>query len=691
MPYDPAFSSLLAAGIEALDSGITVFDEQLHLVAVNQRFFQLIGIPPTVAAPGTPLEELFRYNAEHGEYGDGDAATLVAERLALARQFQPHTFERERPDGRIIEVRGTPLPLGGFVTIYTDITVQRRREQALERLRAELEQRVAERTAELARKTAQLEKVMAHIRHGITLFNSDLELELYNHQFLQSMRFPGGFAWAGRPFADFIRYNAERGEYGPGDTEQQVHERVDQARNPVPHHFERTRPDGSTIEIIGTPTADGGFVTTYIDVSARKQAEANLLASEQRFRDFASAATDWFFETDAQLRYTWFSDRLREVTGMSAERAIGKRREEFVDPSNLTDNPQLWAQHLAQLQAHQPYRDFTYRQRDSQGQWRDIMVSAVPAFDDTGSFLGYRGTGREVTALKAVERALQDSEAQMRAILEASPVGVAVVSSAQRVVRACNARMAELMGCGAVQELLDQPLQGACLDLFSQVQELVCKDSTEVPVTRADGSTWWALLSVRALDYRGENSLLVWVYDVSELRRARESMQHMALHDPLTDLANRRYLQQLAQQALDRAQRQGTRGALIYLDLDGFKAVNDRFGHQQGDALLVAIAQQLQARLRRTDFLARVGGDEFAIVIEDIPNDQDPVELAREIHLLVGEVARAQLPALAASVGASAGVAYFGVGDVALDQLLIRADAAMYRAKAEGRGRVCVA
>ncbi|MGQ0709329.1 MAG: PAS-domain containing protein [Rhodoferax sp.] len=691
MPYDPAFSSLLAAGIEALDSGITLFDEHLRLVAVNQRFFQLIGIPPAVAVPGTPLEDLFRYNAEHGEYGPGDVAAQVAERMAAARQFQPHTFERERPDGRIIEVRGTPLPAGGFITIYTDITVQRRREQALERLRAELEQRVAQRTAELARKTAQLEQVVTHIRHGITLFNREMELELCNQQFLQSMRFPHGFAWPGRPFADFIRHNAERGEYGPGDVEQQVRERVRQARHPVPHHFERTRPDGSTIEVIGTPTADGGFVTTYIDVSERKHAEASLRASERRFRDFASAATDWFFETDAELRYTWLSDRLREITGMQVERALGKRREQFVDPAALAAEPEKWRQHLAQLQAHQPYRDFTYRQRDSEGRWRDIMVSAVPAYDEHGVFIGYRGSGREVTAIKAAERALQASEAQLRAILDASPVGVALVSCGPRLVRACNARMAELMGCGTVQELLDQPLHGACLELFQCVEGLPRQDSAEMAVTRADGSTWWALISARPLDYRGEASLLVWVYDVSELHQARESVQRMALHDPLTDLANRRYLQQVAQQALDRAQRQGTRGALIYLDLDGFKAVNDQFGHQQGDALLVAIAQQLQARLRRTDFLARIGGDEFAIVVEDIPDERDPVDLAREIHLLVGEVARAGLPVQAPAVGASAGVAYFGADGAALDQLLSRADAAMYRAKAEGRGRVCVA
>ena len=692
MSSSPAPNDLLAAGIEALDSGITVFDAQLRLVAVNQRFFQLIGIPPTVARVGATIDALFRYNAEHGEYGPGDIEEQVAQRVAIARQFVAHSFERERPDGRIVEVRGSPLPEGGgFVTIYTDITVQRRREQALDKLRAELEQHVAERTAELQRKTTQLEQVIRHIRQGITLFNRDLELELCNQQFLDIMRMPAELNQPGRPFADFIRFNSERGEYGPGDVQTQVRERVKQARDFTPHHFERMRPDGTAVEVIGEPTSDGGFVTTYLDVSARKRIESELQASERRFRDFATAATDWFFETDAQLRITWLSDRLQQIVGIAPARVVGKRREEFAQAQGLDITTSHWRDHLAQCGARQPYRDFAYRARDDQGVWHDISISAVPAFDEVGQFIGYRGVGREVTALKNAERALQASEALMRAILETSPIGVALIARAPRQVRVCNSRMAELMECDSASDLLDQPLSGSCLELMQRIEQALQWDGAEMQLTRSGGSPWWALVTARALDYRDEAALLVWVYDVTELHLARESMQRMALHDPLTDLANRRYLSEYAQQALDRAQRLGTRGALIYIDLDGFKAVNDAFGHQQGDDLLVALTQAMAARLRRTDFLARIGGDEFAVLVEGIPSDQDPVDLAREISALVIEVAAAQLPAGATAVGASAGVVFFGTDPIELDVLLSRADAAMYRAKANGRGQVCIA
>lgn len=689
MPYDSASSLLLAAGIEALDSGITVFDAELRLVAVNQRFFQLMGIPPDVAVPGTSIEALFRYNAEHGEYGSGDVEEQVAQRVSMARKFAPHAFERERPDGRIVEVRGSPLPQGGFVTIYTDITVQRRRELALEQLRAELEQRVAQRTQELAHKTVQLQLVVDHITHGISLVNKDLQLELCNQQFLDIMRMPASLATTGREFADFIRFNAERGEYGAGDVETLVRERVELARRAQAHHFERVRPDGTAVEVIGTPTPGGGFVTTYIDITRRKEDEARLRASEQRFRDFASAATDWFFETDAQLRYTWFSERLFQVTGMRAESIIGKRRDEFVDSAVIAQEPEKWAQHLRQMHAHEPFRDFTYRQRDAAGVLHDFSVSAVPAFDDGGAFIGYRGVGREISDVKNAERALQASQSQLRAILDASPVGVALISRVQRSMLACNMRMAQLLGAQGESSLVGLPVQGACAALLDRIGTAEQLDNVEWPLTGMQQGARWALVSVRTMNYGGDDALLVWVLDVTELHAARESVQRMALHDPLTDLANRRYLQEHAQKAIDRAQRLGSRGALIYLDLDGFKAVNDRLGHQRGDALLVTVAQALTARLRRTDFLARVGGDEFAVLVESIPNDQDPVDLAQEMITMVKDVARTHLSPLDMGVGASAGVAYFGDADAALDDLLNRADAAMYRAKALGRGQVC--
>jgi len=147
---------LLQAGLDLLDQGLTVFDADLRLVAWNQALLRLLEFPENLTYVGAPFESFMRYNAERGEYGPGDVEALVAERVRMARTFQSHRTERERPNGQIISVRGEPLPHHGFVALYTDITAQRRYERMIREQNAELERRVAQRTAELQTTNRQL-------------------------------------------------------------------------------------------------------------------------------------------------------------------------------------------------------------------------------------------------------------------------------------------------------------------------------------------------------------------------------------------------------------------------------------------------------------------------------------------------------------------------------------------------------
>ncbi len=141
--------------LEYLDQGVTVFDQNLKLVAWNSKVKDLLGLPEKLIRHHTSLEEMFRYNAEREEYGEGEIEALVKERLALAKMFQPHRLERIRPDGTIIEVRGNPLPDGkGFVTTYTDITERKLTEQQLES-RVERRTRALREESDAHRKTAQ--------------------------------------------------------------------------------------------------------------------------------------------------------------------------------------------------------------------------------------------------------------------------------------------------------------------------------------------------------------------------------------------------------------------------------------------------------------------------------------------------------------------------------------------------------
>lgn len=152
----PQRHQMLQAGLDLIDQGITVFDADLKMVAWNRSFLKLLEFPDHLAYLGAPFESFMRYNALRGEYGAGDPEAHIASRVAAAKAFIPHDLIRERPDGRVLRVVGQPLPGHGFVTLYSDITEQRRAERTIRQQNAELERRVIERTAELHRSEQQM-------------------------------------------------------------------------------------------------------------------------------------------------------------------------------------------------------------------------------------------------------------------------------------------------------------------------------------------------------------------------------------------------------------------------------------------------------------------------------------------------------------------------------------------------------
>jgi signal transduction histidine kinase len=291
--------ALLAQGLDQLDIGFTVFDQDLVMVAANRRFQELLNFPEALCHAGTTMQDALRHNAKMGEYGPGDIEQQVRDRLALAQQFLPHRFERVRPDGTIIEVCGTPLQHCGMVTTYTDVTVPRQREKALRELSAELEARVQQRTAELqhreaelAHKAALLELVVRNVNQGISFVNADLVIDLCNEKFGKLLELPPSLCQPGTPLVEVFRYNARRGEYGPGDPEALAQMRIAIARQRLPHQFERTRPGRKTLEVMGQPTPDGGMVSTYSDISERKEAQDSILKLNETLEERVAERSD---------------------------------------------------------------------------------------------------------------------------------------------------------------------------------------------------------------------------------------------------------------------------------------------------------------------------------------------------------------------------------------------------------------
>ena len=172
---------MLQAGLDLIDQGFTVFDATLCLVAWNEPFLRLLEFPAEMAYPGAPFESFIRYNAERHEYGDGDSETQIRERVAAAASFTPHTTERIRPNGRVLLVRGEPLPHKGFVALYTDITEQRYIEGLIQHQNVQLEERVLRRTAQLQNANANLTRVNdENARIAAALRRSEERLRLIN-------------------------------------------------------------------------------------------------------------------------------------------------------------------------------------------------------------------------------------------------------------------------------------------------------------------------------------------------------------------------------------------------------------------------------------------------------------------------------------------------------------------------------
>ncbi|WP_374246015.1 PAS-domain containing protein [Zoogloea sp.] len=162
-PEDLRRYDLLLAGFDLLDQAIAVFDATPKLVTWNKALLRLLDFPETLVRVGTPFEEFLRFNFQRGEYGGGDVERLIAERMASVRAFQPHSAERTRPNGQVLAIRGVPIPNLGFVSLWTDITEQRRYERLIESQNAELETRVSARTAELEAATARLDALAGQL------------------------------------------------------------------------------------------------------------------------------------------------------------------------------------------------------------------------------------------------------------------------------------------------------------------------------------------------------------------------------------------------------------------------------------------------------------------------------------------------------------------------------------------------
>jgi diguanylate cyclase (GGDEF)-like protein/PAS domain S-box-containing protein len=542
-------TAYLTAILNHLPQGISVFDDQLRLQYWNARLGEVLELPPDLLYRNVRFEDLIMVPAMRGEYGPGDPAEHVRKRRELALQFQPHRFERTRPNGRTHLIAGEPLYLdgriAGFITTYTDITDRKEAERELEH-RHEV-----------------LQTVLDNIPCGVSHLDAQLRLCHYNAEFRRVLDFPEELFRQAHPhLRELLRFNARRGEYGPGDPEAITEHLLERAGEHQAHSFERVRPDGTVLQVKGQPLPDGGFVTIYNDITERREAEHRQMLADKVFEHSREAIVI----IDHDRRIVSVNPAYTTITGMRSADALGRTFEPAAPEDGATgeavDAETLW----------------TRLQRD-------------------GSF--------------------------------------------------------------------------AC-------------ESTGV---RADGRRyprWLSMSSVRDPHTDQLTHYIAIFSDITERKEAEAHIRHLAHHDALTGLTNRFSLYVRLDQAIADARRHQHAIAVLFLDLDRFKHINDSLGHHAGDELLVQVARRLRGAVRESDTAARLGGDEFVLVLRDVGDHDSIVRIAEKV---LEELSRPYpLGGVDQVVTPSIGISRYPEDGGTVNELLRHADAAMYRAKTLGRG-----
>ncbi|MEQ9488343.1 MAG: EAL domain-containing protein [Alphaproteobacteria bacterium] len=419
-----------------------------------------------------------------------------------------------------------------------------------------------------------------------------------------------------------------------------------------------------------------------VDAPEHASGEPGPAWAVRRFQDISRLVSDWIWETDQHHALTFVSQRVMESLGYHPLELKGRTLDELGD--FLTKD-----QDALEMKWNKPFRNVLFSVLRADGEQRFQLLSGVRVYDPkTGDFIGYRGTARDITQQLLAEDKLRKSEDRYRTLFNKSPV-MACSTTPEGVIVNVSDYWLEITGYS------EDDVVGKPIDRFMIRQKPNDEEARSVqPDTRPvvpckfikknrdtlDGLLYTSSITDDENAVVEELSVLI---DVSERKKYEESLQHHANFDLLTDLPNRDLAMDRLGQAIVRSRREKLITAVMLVDIDNFKKINDILGHPAGDELLVRIGEHLRASVRDGDTVARLGGDEFLVVLPDLKTVSYCENIAQKL------LDRCSRPFLIngheVAVTVSIGVGLYP-GDARDSATLLRsADAAMHRSKAKGK------
>ena len=662
----------LRDAIDSFPEGIAIYDADDRLVACNEVYARVYGGGKAAAGlPGTPYP-LIAQNAMDAEVlppeYDDRRTQWLEERLARRRSGVGRVRYYQLRDGRALQGLFVRTRAGGIVSIFTDVTEMRRAQDAYGAVLAEehlvldtlpvgvafLSERV------IVRCNRQLEEMLGYGRGEL-------------HGKSSRVLYPNEEIWreAGE------RYRTLRGG-GVSDGE-----------------FKLRRKDGSALwcravgRALDPEAPQASTILTYSDIGERHAAERALRKSEALYRNLVETSNDMIWSVDAEGRWTYLSPAAtRRIYGCQPAELLGHEFRELLSQEVSERDVAVFRRILA----GESVFDYQTRHQRRDGSYVDLSFNAVPLRDAQGAVIGATGTARDVTAEKIAAAAQYENVEKLRLAVDAAELMYWEWERESDQLQ-WGRDPSALVGAGGGRnmrwseylEMVHPEDRDRYLAAVNSAWEQAGACANEYRVIRQDGRVAWLSSHGKTLaDANNKVYRMIGVsQDITERKRQEEEARFLAYHDTLTGLPNRRLLDDRLRQAVFLAQRRDARVAVMVVDLDRFKQVNDALGHRAGDAVLREAAHRIAGCVRKADTLARHGGDEFVVMIPDLQQDGD-------CQVVAEKILRALVPPFSVdgrdfTIGASIGISLCPTDAGDGEALLRNADVAMYRAKQLGR------